>query len=71
MNNMALYRLNIIFLMLFFYVLPLTVNAGAKVGDNFGDWIYECEALVQSKTTCSLTQTIVSKSENRRIMKFS
>jgi len=50
--------------------MPQTSHAEAKVGDVFGDWIYECRALAENKTACSLSQTIMSKSQNKRLVKF-
>lgn len=50
--------------------LPQNAVAEAKVGDRFGDWIYECVALAENKTACSLSQTIMSKNQNKRIVKF-
>ncbi len=51
--------------------IPQISHAEVKVGDVFGDWIYECRALAENKTACSLSQTIMSKSQNRRLVKFS
>ncbi|OYY82753.1 MAG: hypothetical protein B7Y34_02405 [Methylophilales bacterium 16-45-9] len=50
--------------------LPQLAVAEAKVGDRFGDWIYECAAIAENKTVCSLSQTIMSKKQNKRIVKF-
>ncbi len=50
--------------------LPQFAAAEAKVGDQFGDWVYECAALAANKTLCSLSQTIISKTQNKRIVKF-
>lgn len=51
-------------------IIPQTTHAEAKVGDVFGDWIYECRALAENKTACSLSQTIMSKNQNKRLVKF-
>ena len=51
--------------------LPQVTFAESKVGDRFGDWIFECSAIAEAKTACALTQTIVSQKDNRRIVKFS
>ena len=45
-------------------------NAEAKVGDRFGDWVFECRALAADKNVCALSQTIVNKGK-RRIIKLS
>ena len=46
-------------------------QAPAKVGDRFGNWVFECVALGEGKTACALTYTIVSKADNRRIVQLS
>lgn len=45
--------------------------AQAKVGDRFGNWVFECVALGEGKTACALTYAIVSKADNRRIVQLS
>lgn len=57
-------------LMLAGLTLPKLAVAEAKVGDQFGDWVYECAAIAENKTICSLSQTILSKNQNKRIVKF-
>lgn len=57
-------------LILLIFNVPHTVYAETKVGDRFGDWLFECTALAEDKTACALTQTIVSQKNNRRIVKF-
>jgi len=42
-----------------------------KVGDRFGNWVFECVALGEGKTACALTAPIVSKTDNRRIVQLS
>jgi invasion protein IalB len=44
---------------------------GARVGDTFGDWLFECTAIAEGQTACSLTQTIVVQETGRPIAKFS
>lgn len=51
--------------------LPFLVQAQAKVGDRFGDWVFECVALAEGKTACALTYLIVSKKDNQRIAQLS
>lgn len=46
-------------------------SADAKVGDRFGDWVLECRAVAAGKNVCFLTQTMVTKKGNRRILKLS
>lgn len=52
-------------------LLSLPAHAETKAGDRFGDWVFECAALAEGKTACALTQTIMSRPDNRRIVKFS
>jgi len=53
------------------FALPQAVHAEAKVGERFGDWVFECTALAEDKTACALTQTIMSKKGNQSLVKFS
>ena len=46
-------------------------QAAARVGDTFGDWLFECTAIAEGQTACSLTQTIVVQETGRAIAKFS
>lgn len=46
-------------------------QAAARVGDTFGDWLFECTAIADGQTACSLTQTIVVQETGRAIAKFS
>lgn len=57
-------------LALFGISAPQFAAAEPKVGDQFGDWVYECAALAANKTVCSLSQMIMSKNQNKRIVKF-
>jgi invasion protein IalB len=50
---------------------PLTANAEAKVGERFGDWIFECKAIAEGKTNCALAQTLIDKDSKRPVAKFS
>lgn len=45
-------------------------HAEPRVGDHFGDWVFECVALAAGKTNCALAQTIALQKDNRRIAKF-
>lgn len=53
------------------FSLPQLALAEPKIGDKFGDWVFECSAIAEGKTACALTQTIVAQKDNRRIVKFS
>ncbi|MGV3650247.1 MAG: invasion associated locus B family protein [Devosia sp.] len=46
-------------------------QAPPRVGQTFGDWLFECTALGEGQTACSLTQTIVVQETGRPIAKFS
>jgi invasion protein IalB len=50
---------------------PVAASAAPKVGDVFGDWVFECMALAEGKTLCALSQSLVSQQDNRRLVKFS
>src|SRR5690606_20389564 len=67
-NVSLLLRITLLILLVFNISHP--AYAEAKVGDRFGDWIFECTALAEDKTACALTQTIVTQKDNRRIVKF-
>jgi|APCry1669189241_1035207.scaffolds.fasta_scaffold26557_2 invasion protein IalB len=45
--------------------------ASAKVGDHFGDWVFECAAIGEGQTLCSLTQILMAKENNQAIARFS
>ena len=46
-------------------------SAEAKVGDKFGDWVFECRAVTAGKSLCFLTQTVLAQKGNRRLLKLS
>jgi invasion protein IalB len=46
-------------------------HAQPKVGDRFGDWVFQCMAFAEGRTACALTYSIVSKVDNRRIAQLS
>ena len=71
MINVFFSLLRSVFLPLFVFSVTHAAHAAPKVGDRFGDWVFGCMALAEGKTACALTQTIVSKKDNRRIVKFS
>jgi invasion protein IalB len=50
--------------------LGLQVGAGhaADVGQKFGNWVHECEAVASNKTSCFLSYTHVIKKTNRRFL---
>jgi invasion protein IalB len=49
---------------------PAPVRAEPKVGDKFGDWVFECQAIADGKTDCALTQTLVNKQTNQAVARF-
>jgi invasion protein IalB len=54
------------------WIIPASAaSSGPRVGDKFGDWVFSCTALAKNKTVCALTQTVVTKKDNRRLVKFS
>lgn len=50
---------------------PGAALAQAKVGDRFGDWVFECVALAEGRTACALTSSIASRAGNQRLVQFS
>ena len=50
---------------------PAPASDVAKAGDHFGDWVFECAALAEGQTLCSLNQTLVTKEKNQVIARFS
>ncbi len=70
MKKLTLTKNTVIALTALGFWAPHYAAAEAKVGDRFGDWVYECAAIAENKTVCSLSQTIMSKNQNRRIVKF-
>lgn len=54
-------------------VLALSAKAESpRVGDRFGDWTFECNAVAQGKTDCALTQMLVdAQRNNAAVAKFS
>ncbi len=51
--------------------LPALAHAQAKVGDRFGDWVFQCVALAEGKTACALDYTLVSRPDNRPVLRLS
>lgn len=43
---------------------------GVKVGQKFGDWVFECAAIAEGETLCSLVQVLAVKQSNRTIARF-
>jgi invasion protein IalB len=52
-------------------IQPLAGTPSTKVGDHFGDWIFECVAVGEGQTLCSLNQTLIAKETNKAIARFS
>ena len=50
--------------------MPGAAHAGAKVGDKFGDWVFECQAIADGKTDCALTQTLINKQTNQPVIRL-
>jgi len=48
-----------------------TVQAEPKVGDKFGNWLFECQALAANKTACALSQTLVQSENQQRVLRVS
>jgi invasion protein IalB len=52
-------------------LFQVVAHAEAKVGDRFGDWIFECRAISADKTICALSQIIALKENNKVMTKLS
>lgn len=52
-------------------LLATGAHAETKVGDRFGDWVFGCRAISADKNVCALSQTIVSKENNRLMARLS
>lgn len=51
--------------------MPLSAAyAAANSGDKFGDWLFECQALAANKTSCALSQTLIKKETNQRVLRL-
>ena len=59
-----------IFACLFHTAANAEAKVEAKVGDRFGDWVLECRAVTAGKNVCFLSQTMVTKKGNRRLLKL-
>ena len=70
MNKFSFSKDVAITLALLVVMFPQNTLAEAKIGERFGDWIYECSILAENKTACSLSQAIMSKNQNKRLVKF-
>ena len=50
-------------------ILIATSSANAqehpKVGDRFGDWVFQCEARAEGQTDCAFVQTIVNSEDKK------
>ena len=58
-------------LFIFACLFQTAASAEAKVGDRFGDWVFECRALAADVNICALTLTILHKKNNRPHVKLS
>jgi invasion protein IalB len=43
--------------------------APPKVGDTFGNWLFECQALAANKTACVLSQTLSQAKTKQRVLR--
>ena len=50
--------------------VPVAAHAEAQVGEKFGDWMFECQAIADGKTDCALTQTLMNKQTNQAVIKL-
>lgn len=58
-------------LFIFACLFHTSVYAEAKVGDRFGDWVFGCKALAAGKNACFLSQSVMAKKGNRRLLMLS
>lgn len=47
---------------------PAAAQGTPKVGDQIGDWVFQCQALSASETRCALVQNIVDKNTRNRVI---
>lgn len=45
----------------------LARDSQPKVGQKFGDWVFQCSAVAQNKTDCAFVQTIVTPDGKRQV----
>ncbi|MCP4492815.1 MAG: invasion associated locus B family protein [Gammaproteobacteria bacterium] len=45
-------------------------NAAARVGEKFGDWLFQCQALAANKTACVITQTLIQQETSQRVLRM-
>lgn len=50
-------------------ITAATTQASAKVGDQFGNWLFECQALAANKTACVLSQTLSQAKTKQRVLR--
>jgi invasion protein IalB len=46
-----------------------SAQAIPKVGDKFGDWVFECTALAANQTHCVLSQTLIQNESKQRVLR--
>ncbi|MBF0193997.1 MAG: invasion associated locus B family protein [Magnetococcales bacterium] len=64
--------INMVVLGLLVYIalfIPTMGFTAPQVGDKFGSWTFSCKALGPSNTKCGLTQSIVSRSSRKLILR--
>ena len=51
-------------------ITAATAHAVPKVGDKFGNWLFECKALAANKTACVLSQTLSQAKTKQRVLRI-
>ncbi|MBF0186437.1 MAG: invasion associated locus B family protein [Magnetococcales bacterium] len=49
-------------------LLPIQSLEAANIGERFGDWMHECEAVAPNKTNCFISQTQVMKESGKLVV---
>lgn len=53
--------------MMFQSGLAFAQESEPKVGQKFGDWVFQCSAIGQNRTDCAFVQTIVTPDRKRQL----
>lgn len=54
-----------------FLAAPSHANdTSVRVGQTFGDWVFQCDAVGEGKTVCALSQTLVLQQTRQPIVRF-
>ena len=51
--------------------VSIAAKSAAKVGDQFGDWRFQCRAVAAGQTNCALIQVLVAPKAKRPIAQYS